>query len=164
MGSQASTIIRADGDAIVTATHGLRGTYDLLIFQRPQYLDFTKVSTCWLIVVPRRQIFCLMAHSSDQPRIWCDAVLVDKLKSYAALVGYQTSAAVCLSRKKEDSGLDAPQYEYKHRCAIIHALDEGEEPVDWDSTPGSKSWEKLQEITDTNILCDVSEGQTIYLT
>ena len=74
------------------------------------------------------------------------------------------SAAVCLLRKKEGSGLDAPQYEYKLRCGIMHGLSEREEPVDWDSTPGSRSWKKFKKMIDKNILCDVSEGQTIYIT
>ena len=164
MGSKAMSLMRTDGDAIVTGTHGLRGTYDLLIIQRPQYLDFTKDRKCLLIVVPRRQIFRLTAYPWDRPRIWCDAVLVRALKPESSLVGLQATAAICLSRKKEDLGLDAPQYEYKLRCGINHDLGEREEPVDWDSTPGSKSWEKFKKMIDTNILCDVSEGQTIYLT
>ena len=164
MGSKATTTMRADGDAIVTATHGLRGTYDLLIIQRPQHLDFTKYPMYLLIAVPRRQLFRLTALSWDRPRIWCNAVLVQRLKPETSLVGLQTTAAVCLSRNKEDLGLDAPQYEYKLRCGINHGLSEREEPVDWDSTPGSKSWEKFKKMIDTNILCDVSEGQTIHIT
>lgn len=164
MGPKATSTMRADGDAIVTATHGLRGTYDLLIFQRPQNLDFTKYKLYLLIVVPRRQIFRLVAVSWDLPKIWCDGVLVERLKPATSLVGLGNTAAVCLSRKKEDSGLDATQYEYKVRCGIFHGLSERAERVDWDSTPGSKSWEKFREMMDTNILCDVREGQTIYLT
>ncbi len=164
IGSEATSTMWADGNAVVTATHGLRGTYDLLIVQRPQYFDFTKHRIYLLIVVSRRQIFRLTAHSWDTPRIWCDGVVVERLKPKTCLVGLQTTAAVCLSRKKEDPGLDAPQYEYNLRCGINHGLHEREEPVDWDSTPGSKSWEKLREMIDTNILCDVSEGQAIYIT
>ena len=164
MGSKATIIMCPDGDAIVTATHGLRGTYDLLVIQRPQQLDFSKHILYLLIVVPRRQISRLTAFSWDRPRIWCDAVLVERLTPRTSLVGLQTTGAVCLSRVKGNHGLDAPQYEYKLRCTIIHGLSEGEESVDWDSVPGSESWKNLKEIIDTNILCDVSEGQTIYIT
>ena len=164
IGSKATSKMRADGDAVITATHGLLGTYNLLIIQKPQHFDFTKHKMYLLIVVPRRQILRLTAHSWDRPRIWCDAVIVERLKPEKFLVGLQNTAAVCLSMKKENHGLDAPQYEYKLRCGINHGLHEREEPVDWDSTPGSESWEKFREMISTNILCDVSEDQTIYIT
>ena len=164
IGSKATSTMRADGDAVVTATHGLRGTYDLLMIQKPQYFNFTKYRMYLLIVVPRRQILRLTAHTWDRPRIWCDAILVERLKPKSSLVGLQTTAAVCLLRKIEGPGLDAPQYEYKLRCGINYGLHEREEQVDWDSTPGSESWEMFREMMDTNILCDVSEGQTIYIT
>ena len=164
MGSKATSTMRADGDAIVTATHGLRGTYDLLNFQRRQHIDFTKYRLYLLIVVSRRQIFRLMAFSWDRQSIWCDGVLVERLKPGSSLVGQETTAAVCLSRKKENPGLDAPQYEYSLRCGMIHGLSAIDEPVDWDSVPGSESWNRFREMMDKSILCDVSEGQTIYLT
>ena len=164
MGAKATSTMRADGDAMVTTTHGLRGTYDLLIIQRPQHFDFTKYRMYLLIVVPRRQIFRLTALSWDRPRIWCDGILVERLQPESSSVGLQFTAAVCLSRKQDDPRLDAPQYEYNLRCGIIHGLSEREERVDWDSKPGSESWEKFKQMMDRNILCDVSEGQTIYLT
>ena len=165
MGSKATeTMSAADGDAIVTATHGLRGIYDLLVFGRPRHFDFTKHPMYLLIALSRRQIYRLTSFSWDRPQIWCDGVLVAKLKPGSSLVGLQISAAVCLSRKQEDPRLEAPQYEYRLPCGIIHGLSEREEPVDWDSMPGSESWNRFREMMDKSILCDVSEGQTIYLT
>lgn len=164
IGPKATSTMYTDGGAVVTAEHGLRGTYDLLVIQKPQHFDFTKHSMYLLVIVPRRQVFRLTALSWDRPRIWCDTVIVEELGLENFWAGQQYSAAVCLSRKKEVPGLDAPQYEYKLRCGIIYGLDEREEPVDWDSTPGSKSWERLREMMNTNFLCDVSEGQTIYIT
>ena len=105
MGSKVTATMRTDGDAIVTATHGLRGTYDLLIIQRPQYLDFTKYNVYLLIAVPRRQLFRLTAFPLDRPRIWCDAVLVQKLEPETSLVGLHHTEAVCLARRKKISGL-----------------------------------------------------------
>lgn len=164
IGPKATSTMYADGGAVVTAAHGLRGTYDLLVIQKPQHFDFTKHSMYLLIIVPRRQILRLIALSWDRPRIWCDTVLVQNLDPGKFPGGHQPYAAVCLSRKNEGPELDAPQYEYKLRCAIQCGLHEREEPVDWDSTPDSKSWVRFREMMDTNFLCDVSEGQTIYIT
>ena len=162
IGSKATTILHDNGNALVTATNGLRGTYDLLILPKgPHHLDFYQHRLYYLIEVSRRQIYRLTGLSWALHTIWCDAVLIENLEPKNSL-GFGVTGAVCLlSRGNQSPGLDLPQYEYKLRLGINHGLRQGSEPFDWENVHDPAYLDSY--MMGCSILCEVNENKAIYI-